>query len=45
MLELMAALVIFDIIVKIPDYLTVRRLRKAGWRGNLRDYYEWKRRR
>lgn len=44
MLQLMAVLVIIDILVKIPDYRMVRKLRKAGWQGNLKDYYEWKRR-
>lgn len=44
MLQLMALLVIVDIIVKVPDMVQVRKLRKAGWRGNLKDYYEWKRR-
>lgn len=44
MLQFMAILVLLDIIIKIPDYVQVRKLRKAGWRGNLRDYYEWKRR-
>ena len=43
MLQLMAVLVIIDILVKIPDYRMVRKLRKAGWKGGLREYYEWKR--
>ena len=44
MLQLMAVLVIIDILVKIPDIREVRKLRKAGWQGGLREYYEWKRR-
>ena len=44
MLEFMLLLVILDFIVKIPDIKKVRKLRRAGWKGDLNDYYEWKRR-
>ena len=44
MLQLMALLVIIDILVKLPDIKMVRKLRKVGWKGDLNDYYEWKRR-
>lgn len=44
MLQLMAILVIIDILVKLPDYKLVRELRKRGWKGGLKEFYEWKRR-
>ena len=40
----MAIVVVLDFLIKLPDYITVRKLRKAGWQGNLDDYYRWKRR-
>ena len=44
MIQFMAVLLILDFLIKLPDHITVRRLRKAGWDGNLEDYYRWKRR-
>jgi hypothetical protein len=44
MLEFMLIMVILDALVKLPDVITVRKLRKAGWKGGLNDYYRWKRR-
>lgn len=43
MIQFMALLVVLDFLIKIPDYIKVRQLRKAGWNGNLNDYYRWKR--
>lgn len=44
MLQFMAILIVLDLIVKIPDYMTVYKLRKSGWKGDIHAYYEWKRR-
>ena len=44
MLEFMALMILLDLIVKIPDYITVYRLRQNGWKGGIHEYYEWKRR-
>lgn len=43
MLQFMLLMVVLDLIVKMPDYRTVYKLRKSGWTGTIRDYYEWKR--
>jgi hypothetical protein len=43
MLQFMLLLVLLDFIVKIPDFKRVHELHKLGWKGNIHEYYEWKR--